>query len=126
MVGWPPIRAFRINSLVNQAKDNNSDADAIASKKNNSIRTECISTKNQEKKAGIINVGITRFVKVNMDGDPIGRKVDLSAHHSYETLALALEAMFHKPTTRLNSSARKLSQLADYSSVCIIYVSINE
>lgn len=39
------------------------------------------------------------FVKVNMDGIPIGRKVDLSAHSSYETLAQTLEDMFNESTT---------------------------
>ncbi|KAE8660088.1 Auxin-responsive protein IAA10 [Hibiscus syriacus] len=54
VVGWPPIRAYRMNSLVNQAKHK----------------------------------------EVNMDGIPIGRKVDLNAHSSYECLAQALEDMF--------------------------------
>nr|CAD1830828.1 unnamed protein product [Ananas comosus var. bracteatus] len=44
------------------------------------------------------------FVKVYMDGDPIGRKVDLSAHHSYESLALSLELMFRSPTLPLSAS----------------------
>ena len=39
------------------------------------------------------------FVKVNMDGFPIGRKVDLNAHSCYETLAQTLEDMFCRPTT---------------------------
>lgn len=34
-----------------------------------------------------------------MDGIPIGRKVDLSAHSSYETLAQTLEDMFNESTT---------------------------
>ena len=34
------------------------------------------------------------FVKVNMDGVAIGRKVDLNAHPSYESLARTLEDMF--------------------------------
>lgn len=34
------------------------------------------------------------FVKVNMDGITVGRKVDLNAYTSYETLLLALEEMF--------------------------------
>eukprot|EP00252_Welwitschia_mirabilis_P004398 TRINITY_DN14757_c0_g1_i1.p1 TRINITY_DN14757_c0_g1~~TRINITY_DN14757_c0_g1_i1.p1 ORF type:complete len:331 (-),score=41.40 TRINITY_DN14757_c0_g1_i1:317-1309(-) len=38
------------------------------------------------------------YVKVNMDGVPIGRKVDLNAHDSYEALTLALEDMFQRPT----------------------------
>jgi auxin-responsive protein IAA len=36
----------------------------------------------------------TLFVKVSMDGIPIGRKVDLNAHSCYETLAQALDEMF--------------------------------
>eukprot|EP00252_Welwitschia_mirabilis_P000616 TRINITY_DN10607_c0_g1_i1.p1 TRINITY_DN10607_c0_g1~~TRINITY_DN10607_c0_g1_i1.p1 ORF type:complete len:323 (-),score=29.08 TRINITY_DN10607_c0_g1_i1:472-1440(-) len=38
------------------------------------------------------------YVKVNMDGVPIGRKVDLNAHDSYEALAFALEDMFQCST----------------------------
>ncbi|MCO5562900.1 hypothetical protein L7F22_016536 [Adiantum nelumboides] len=34
------------------------------------------------------------YVKVNMDGMTVGRKVDLNAHSSYEGLLLALEEMF--------------------------------
>lgn len=39
------------------------------------------------------------FIKVNMDGIAIGRKVDLSAQTSYETLAQTLEDMFKESTT---------------------------
>jgi auxin-responsive protein IAA len=38
-----------------------------------------------------------------MDGVPIGRKVDLNAHACYETLAQALEEMFFRSTTTINS-----------------------
>lgn len=34
------------------------------------------------------------FVKINMDGIPIGRKVDLSAYDSYEKLASAVNELF--------------------------------
>lgn len=44
-------------------------------------------------------VGGSLFVKVNMDGMPIGRKVDLSSHHTYEALATALEEMFQSPSS---------------------------
>ena len=37
------------------------------------------------------------FVKVNMDGVAVGRKVDLNAYSSYERLLQALEEMF-QPT----------------------------
>ncbi|OAY82171.1 Auxin-responsive protein IAA7 [Ananas comosus] len=34
------------------------------------------------------------FVKINMDGVPIGRKVDLKAYDNYEKLSLAVEELF--------------------------------
>lgn len=40
------------------------------------------------------NLGHIGFIKVNMDGIRIGRKVDLNAHSSYHSLASALETMF--------------------------------
>jgi len=34
------------------------------------------------------------FVKINMDGVPIGRKVDLRAHAGYDTLSAAVDHLF--------------------------------
>lgn len=34
------------------------------------------------------------FVKINMDGVPIGRKVDLKACESYEKLSCAVDELF--------------------------------
>ncbi|XP_008804756.2 auxin-responsive protein IAA10-like [Phoenix dactylifera] len=107
VVGWPPIRAYRMNSIVNQSKDNASSNAAVTTtpkktnEKSKNITKEVIA-KELEKKGGL--AGNSLFVKVNMDGDAIGRKVDLNAHRSYETLAGALEAMFHKPTSALGAS----------------------
>ncbi|KAF3788702.1 Auxin-responsive protein [Nymphaea thermarum] len=36
------------------------------------------------------------FVKVNMDGFPIGRKVDLRAYDSYESLSQGLQQLFSR------------------------------
>lgn len=36
----------------------------------------------------------TLFVKINMDGIPIGRKVDLKAYDGYEKLSLAVDELF--------------------------------
>jgi len=38
------------------------------------------------------------YVKVNMEGMVICRKVDLNAYESYETLARGLENMFQRTT----------------------------
>lgn len=107
VVGWPPIRAYRMNSLVNQFKDISSSNAAVttAHKKTNESsdnHPKDVIARELEKKRGL--AGKSLFVKVNMDGDPIGRKVDLNAHSSYGTLAVALEAMFHKSTARPGAS----------------------
>lgn len=34
------------------------------------------------------------FVKINMDGVPIGRKLDLRAHAGYDTLSAAVDHLF--------------------------------
>lgn len=72
VVGWPPVRSFRKN---------------IAS----SISKPPISLENSNKpeanKKGL-------FIKINMDGIPIGRKVDLKAYNSYEDLSYVVEELF--------------------------------
>ena len=65
---------------VRKSVDSGSDNNHIISKVKGSLRSSL-------------------FVKVNMDGVPIGRKVDLSAYSSYENLAQALEDMFNERTT---------------------------
>ncbi|KAG8636830.1 hypothetical protein MANES_15G046200v8 [Manihot esculenta] len=98
VVGWPPIRAYRINSLVNQAKASRSEEDKLAGEKdksNDASKKICNATGNEKGHLG--------FIKVNMDGVPIGRKVDLNAHASYETLAQTLEEMFFRSTPTVSS-----------------------
>lgn len=85
------MKNYRMNSLVNNAKV--------------SAAEEFVSTDDKSKKKDVLedmsgsrtkdNVKKTSsYVKVNMDGIPIGRKVDLAAHSCYETLARALDDMF--------------------------------
>lgn len=45
-----------------------------------------------EKPAEVNGKGL--FVKINMDGVPIGRKVDLKACDSYEKLASVVDQLF--------------------------------
>lgn len=109
VVGWPPIRTFRMNSLFNQAKDNASDAGTKKATDEPPVQKDKEETKKKGRAVG--------WVKVNMDGDVIGRKVDLNAHHSYKTLASALELMFMKPSISLcTSSSAKSLKLLDNSS----------
>lgn len=103
VVGWPPIRAYRMNSLTNHAKP------PIGEEFSSSVE-EHKTRKNIEKRNKPINeksLGSTSlFVKVNMDGHAIGRKVDLNAHGSYETLAKTLDDMFQKPSTTMTAKRR--------------------
>ena len=101
VVGWPPIRAYRINSLVNQAKSQRAEEEKELDEKDSedpSKKKIYTKTDNAAKEKGQLG-----FVKVNMDGVPIGRKVDLNAHSCYDTLAQMLEDMFFRSTTTVNS-----------------------
>jgi len=98
VVGWPPIRTFRMNSLFNQSKDNGSEAGAKKAADESDIQKD---KEESEKKGQVVG-----WVKVNMDGDIIERKVDLNAHRSYKTLASALELMFMKPSIGLSTSSK--------------------
>uniref|UniRef100_A0A1J3IR81 Auxin-responsive protein n=1 Tax=Noccaea caerulescens TaxID=107243 RepID=A0A1J3IR81_NOCCA len=93
-VGWPPLRTYRINSLVNQAKSLATE-DGLSSdiQKDTTTRNVVVAAKNDD--AGFIqSVRIPMLVKVTMDGVIIGRKVDLSALDTYEALTKTLEHMF--------------------------------
>ncbi|XP_022726831.1 auxin-responsive protein IAA9-like isoform X2 [Durio zibethinus] len=68
VVGWPPIRSFRKNSLVTTSK-------------------------NADKVDGKAGPGAL-FIKVSMDGAPYLRKVDLKNYSKYQELSSALEKMF--------------------------------
>ncbi|KAJ7963081.1 Auxin-responsive protein [Quillaja saponaria] len=78
VVGWPPIRSFRKNLASSSASKSNPDqsSDKVAGKK------------------PVDNCSKGLFVKINMDGVPIGRKVDLNAYHSYEKLSSAVDELF--------------------------------
>ncbi|KAI4329200.1 hypothetical protein L6164_021490 [Bauhinia variegata] len=83
VVGWPPIRSFRKNR-----------ATSITSKPSSeSHRQHVVSDKVAGKKP-IENSTKGLFVKINMDGVPIGRKVDLNAYDSYEKLSSAVDELF--------------------------------
>lgn len=104
VVGWPPIRAYRMNSLASQAKSliNEEDRDiAEHDKVKDSLKKKCYDGSSKNNTKAKVK-GHLRFIKVNMDGLPIGRKVDLSAHSCYETLAQILEDMFFTSTPTIN------------------------
>ncbi|XP_076894190.1 auxin-responsive protein IAA27-like [Bidens hawaiensis] len=70
VVGWPPIRSFRKNTMAAN------------------------SSKNADVTEGSLAAGGCLFVKVSMDGAPYLRKIDLKTNHNYAELSKALEKMF--------------------------------
>ncbi|KAF0933940.1 hypothetical protein E2562_021006 [Oryza meyeriana var. granulata] len=74
VIGWPPVRTFRINL-------------ATSSKAYLELQNAKKATKVEETKRA-------PFIKINMDGIPIGRKIDLNAFDSYEKLSLAVDKLF--------------------------------
>jgi auxin-responsive protein IAA len=87
-----------MNSLFNQAKDSASEAGIKKAVDEPEVHKDKEETERKKLVVG--------WVKVNMDGDIIGRKVDLNAHRSYKTLASALELMFMKPSIGLRTSSK--------------------
>ncbi|OIW16926.1 hypothetical protein TanjilG_00135 [Lupinus angustifolius] len=75
VVGWPPIRSIRKNiASGSYEKQYQHNAKKVSSKIDNTYK------------------GL--FVKINMDGVPIGRKVDINAYGSYEKLSSAVDNLF--------------------------------
>ncbi|PKA59061.1 Auxin-responsive protein IAA27 [Apostasia shenzhenica] len=69
VVGWPPIRSYRKNTMATNPSKNKEEAD------------------------GKQGLGCL-YVKVSMDGAPYLRKVDLRSYCSYKDLSASLEKMF--------------------------------
>nr|AVV48465.1 IAA8 [Bassia scoparia] len=69
VVGWPPIRSYRKNTLASTSAKNNEQT--------------------EEKSAAAC-----LYVKVSMDGAPYLRKVDLQTYRNYMDLSTSLEKMF--------------------------------
>ncbi|KAL5223126.1 hypothetical protein ABZP36_027839 [Zizania latifolia] len=69
VVGWPPVRNYRKNTLAASVSKGKGEDKATAE-------------------------GGPLYVKVSMDGAPYLRKVDLKMYSSYEDLSMALEKMF--------------------------------
>ncbi|OMO95326.1 AUX/IAA protein [Corchorus olitorius] len=128
VVGWPPIRAYRMNSLVNQAKAPRAEEEKGIGEKEKSKDANSKKKPNNGKQinSAVNEKGHLGFVKVNMDGIPIGRKVDLNAHTCYESLAQALEDMFLRSVPTINSigaekeQVTKPSKLLDGSSEFVL------
>ncbi|KAK2995249.1 hypothetical protein RJ640_002603, partial [Escallonia rubra] len=108
VVGWPPLRTYRMNSMATQAKASTAEDFSSPGEENESKnavvdRTTSGSNKNPHNAKEKRFLKTSLFVKVNMDGVGIGRKVDLNAHNCYENLAETLDDMFCRPTTTITA-----------------------
>ncbi|KAG2719352.1 hypothetical protein I3760_03G262600 [Carya illinoinensis] len=109
VVGWPPVRAYRMNSMVSQTKLPVTEVFNSLIGKNRNTNTTVGKVTNNSCDKSNVNAKVkghsrsSLFVKVNMDGTPIGRKVDLSSHSCYGTLTQKLEDMFQTSSTMMNS-----------------------
>ncbi|XP_022731112.1 auxin-responsive protein IAA20-like [Durio zibethinus] len=87
LVGWPPVKTWRKKlrlQISNGGADNNR---MVAAAENGCGGRASNST----------------YVKVKMEGVAIARKIDLSVHHSFETLTSTLMRMFGIPDENWNS-----------------------
>ncbi|RLN29218.1 auxin-responsive protein IAA16-like [Panicum miliaceum] len=84
IVGWPPVRAFRRNLASSSSKPPSHEPSSHRASDSTCAGKVVEASKN---KKGL-------FVKINMDGVPIGRKVDLRAHAGYDTLSAAVDHLF--------------------------------
>lgn len=73
VVGWPPIRSYRKNTMAMNQPTLKTKDDGEAKQ---ALVQDCL------------------YVKVSMDGAPYLRKVDLKMYKNYKDLSLALEKMF--------------------------------
>lgn len=80
-MGWPPIRSFRKNLASSSSSKPTTESQNVVPNKTPG-----------DKPAETCRKGM--FVKINMDGVPIGRKVDLKAYDSYEKLSSGVDELF--------------------------------
>lgn len=102
-----------MNTLFNNAKTSNLEEEekGVGGDEDESSKKKVNHGTEKNNENPVKERGHLGFVKVNMDGLPIGRKVDLNSHKSYQTLAKTLEDMFISPS----QSTRRFSLHIDTS-----------
>ncbi|XP_027336798.1 auxin-responsive protein IAA18-like isoform X2 [Abrus precatorius] len=95
VVGWPPIRSFRKNI----ASGSSSKLPSGSQQHHQHVVPDKFASHKPTH-----NSGKGLFVKINMDGVPIGRKVDISAYDSYEKLSSAVDELFRGLLSEMNLS----------------------
>lgn len=90
-VGWPPVKSFARNQNP-----------VIPSPPPASPATVSVSA--QGKASSSAPPPNSLYVKIYMDGVPIGRKVDLKTNNSYDKLYWVIEEMFQQFVNGMHSS----------------------
>nr|TKW13928.1 hypothetical protein SEVIR_5G132900v2 [Setaria viridis] len=88
VVGWPPVRSFRRNL----ASTRQSPQSSSAHHQDGGVKGGRGAKGGGAGEGGHKGGGL--FVKINMDGVPIGRKVDLTAYGGYAELSAAVGKLF--------------------------------
>ncbi|KAJ1388734.1 PB1 domain [Sesbania bispinosa] len=96
VVGWPPIRSSR----KNLASGSSSKSPSGSQQHQHVVPDKVASSNKPIGNSG----GKGLFVKINMDGVPIGRKVDINAYNSYEKLSSAVDELFRGLLSEINLS----------------------
>ncbi|KAM0046380.1 putative transcription factor interactor and regulator AUX-IAA family [Helianthus debilis subsp. tardiflorus] len=78
VVGWPPVRTSRKNIMTSS----------------NSTKVMSLPLKVAADGSGGKKTENSLYVKINMDGVAIGRKVDLKAYDAYQKLSSAVDELF--------------------------------
>ncbi|XP_022751672.1 auxin-responsive protein IAA20-like [Durio zibethinus] len=79
LVGWPPVKTWRKKLLLQIPKGGAVNNNRVAAMAENGCRGRASNS---------------TYVKVKMEGIAIARKIDLSVHHSFETLTSTLMGLF--------------------------------
>lgn len=77
-MGWPPVKTWR-KKQRRQIPDGGAQNNRVAAAADNGCG---------------VRASNSTFVKVKIEGVAIARKIDLSVHHSFETLTSTLMRMF--------------------------------
>lgn len=93
VVGWPPVRLLRRNLAGSSSSKPAPESPNAPPHKESSEKPRI-----EASSKGL-------FVKINMDGVPIGRKVDLKAYDSYEKLSSAVDELFRGLLAAQNDSS---------------------
>lgn len=83
VVGWPPVRSFRRNLAASKPSSSKEDGRG----NQNELAAKAGGGDDRAGRKG-------QFMKINMDGVPIGRKVELRERGSYADLSAAVDSLF--------------------------------